>query len=117
MAAYSLATSYVGDAFVTGFNWFNGTDPSNGFVRYQSAEDAAELNLYDIRPDGTVRLGVDSANVISIDAGRPSVRLESKVAYDNGLFIGDFAHMPPSTCGLWPACMCDSSLGRRKVKG
>jgi hypothetical protein len=106
--AYSLATSYVGDAFLTGFNWFNGVDPSNGFVRYQSAADAEALDLYEIRPDGSVILGVDDTNVYPLGTGRPSVRLESKVAYDSGLFIGDFAHMPPSTCGLWPACKCPS---------
>ena len=37
-------------------------------------------------------------------SGRPSVRLESKEAYTHGLFIADFAHMPPGQCGVWPAC-------------
>jgi hypothetical protein len=30
--AYSLSTSYVGEALLSGFDWFNGTDLSNGFV-------------------------------------------------------------------------------------
>lgn len=49
-------------------------------------------------------LGVDNTNVYGLEEGRPSVRLESKQVYNSGLFIGDFAHMPPSVCGLWPAC-------------
>lgn len=30
--AYSLSTSYAGDSLISGFNWFNGNDPSKGFV-------------------------------------------------------------------------------------
>lgn len=30
--SYSLATSYVGESLLSGFNWFDGTDLSNGFV-------------------------------------------------------------------------------------
>lgn len=51
-----------------------------------------------------MRLGVDSKNTYGLDEGRPSIRLESKESYDHGLFIADFLHMPPSQCGLWPAC-------------
>ena len=58
--AYSLAHSYVGDSFGFDFNWFNGADPSNGYVRYQSSSDAADLGIYEIRGDGSVILGVDS---------------------------------------------------------
>lgn len=35
--------------------------------------------------------------------GRASVRIETKSTYQYGLFIVDLAHMPSSTCGLWPA--------------
>lgn len=51
-----------------------------------------------------VRLGVDSTNYYGMGEGRPSIRIESKESYNHGLFIADFAHMPPSDCGLWPAC-------------
>jgi hypothetical protein len=30
--AYHLTTSYAGEALLSGFNWFNGVDPSHGFV-------------------------------------------------------------------------------------
>lgn len=34
MASYALATSYIGDALISGFNWINTTDPTGGFVAY-----------------------------------------------------------------------------------
>ena len=52
-----------------------------------------------------VHLGVDSSNTYATDgAGRPSVRLTSDQNFNHGLFIADFAHMPSSSCGVWPAC-------------
>ncbi|KAF4975137.1 hypothetical protein FZEAL_8036 [Fusarium zealandicum] len=102
--AYSLATSYAGDSLVSGFNWTNGRDLSNGFVQYQSQEDALDRGLYSVDPFAqTVRLEVDYDNVYALDEGRPSIRLESKETFQYGLFIADFLHMPPSQCGTWPA--------------
>lgn len=54
-----------------------------------------------------VTLKVDTTNTYNPDGsqgGRPSVRLESIAAVNQGLVIGDFAHMPGSDCGAWPAC-------------
>ncbi|KAK2046583.1 hypothetical protein LZ31DRAFT_197799 [Colletotrichum somersetense] len=102
--AYGLLHSYFGANFISDFNFVNFDDPSNGFVRYQSQPDALAQSLYSINPDTqAVTLGVDNTNVYGLDEGRPSLRLESKTRYNHGLFIGDFAHMPPSVCGLWPA--------------
>lgn len=68
--------------------------------------------MYLINPvTQAVTLGVDNTNVYGLGEGRLSLRLESKKQYNHGLFIGDFAHMPPSVCGLWPACK--SNLLRR----
>ena len=73
---------------------------------YQSKADALTKGLVSI--NGTtnqVHLGVDSANTYAADGpGRPSVRLTSDQAFNYGLFIADFAHMPSSSCGVWPAC-------------
>ncbi|UKZ73836.1 hypothetical protein TrVFT333_001489 [Trichoderma virens FT-333] len=103
--AYVLSTSYSGESLLSSFNWFDGVDPSHGFVSYQSRQDAESMGLYHIdERTGVVRLGVDSTNSYSVtDRGRPSIRIESKETYDHGLFIADFLHMPPSECGLWPA--------------
>ena len=73
--------------------------------RYQSQNDAQAQGLYSVDSGtGVVRLGVDHTNMYEVDQGRPSVRLESKESWNHGLFIADFLHMPPSQCGLWPAC-------------
>ncbi|KZL70204.1 endo-1,3(4)-beta-glucanase [Colletotrichum tofieldiae] len=102
--AYGLSHSYFGANFISDFNFINYVDPSNGFVRYQSQPDALAKGLYSINPaTQAVTLGVDNTNVYGLNEGRPSLRLESKRQYNHGLFIGDFAHMPPSVCGLWPA--------------
>ncbi|TIC98867.1 Endo-1,3(4)-beta-glucanase [Colletotrichum higginsianum] len=102
--AYGLSHSYFGANFISDFNFINYVDPSNGFVRYQSQPDALAKGLYSINPvTQAVTLGVDHTNIYGLGEGRPSVRLESKRQYNHGLFIGDFAHMPPSVCGLWPA--------------
>ncbi|KXH46651.1 mixed-linked glucanase [Colletotrichum salicis] len=102
--AYSLSQSYFGANLISDFNFINYADPSNGFVRYQSQPDALAKGLYFIDPDTqAVTLGVDNKNTFGLSDGRPSLRLESKRQYNHGLFIGDFAHMPPSVCGLWPA--------------
>ncbi|KAI8723586.1 hypothetical protein NCS52_00214500 [Fusarium sp. LHS14.1] len=102
--AYSLNTSYIGEELLSGFNWQNGVDLSNGFVQYQSQEDALDLGLYSVEPfSQVVRLGVDNTETYGLNEGRPSIRLESKQAFHHGLFIADFLHMPPSECGTWPA--------------
>ncbi|KAI8679781.1 hypothetical protein NCS57_00256700 [Fusarium keratoplasticum] len=102
--AYSLNTSYIGEELLSGFNWHNGMDLSNGFVQYQSQEDALDLGLYSVEPfSQVVRLGVDNTEKYGLNEGRPSIRLESKQAFHHGLFIADFLHMPPSECGTWPA--------------
>lgn len=57
---------------------------------------------------------MDSTNQYDPDGslgGRPSIRIESKQPVNQGLVIGDFAHMPGSVCGTWPACKC-KTLGR-----
>ena len=76
--------------------------------RYQSQQDAFSRGLYSV--DGlteAVTLRVDTTNVYPADGsqgGRPSIRIESKLPVNKGLVIGDFAHMPGSVCGSWPAC-------------
>ncbi|KAK6819703.1 Pex12 amino terminal region-domain-containing protein [Apiospora arundinis] len=102
--AYALATHYAGQALLNGFSFFTGKDPSNGFVNYQSQAAAVSQGLVKVDEFNRVRLGVDTYNNYTVnDAGRPSVRLTSYQGFTHGLFIADFAHMPASTCGVWPA--------------
>ncbi|KAH6670716.1 concanavalin A-like lectin/glucanase domain-containing protein [Halenospora varia] len=103
-AAYTIQDSYTTSNFFTtgsGFTFFSGKDPTNGDVKYVTKTDANTSSLAGIS-NGAVYLGVDHTTV-NPPAGRQSVRLESAKTYQNGLFIADIAHMPASTCGVWPA--------------
>lgn len=112
LAAYTLADDYTGDKFFSGFDFWNEADPTNGFVKYQSEADAITHNLVgylrdDQIPGGqanvsSILIGVDYENKAD-DIGRPSVRLEGKKGYDEGLLIADILHMPGESDGSWPA--------------
>ncbi|ROW09536.1 hypothetical protein VMCG_02639 [Cytospora schulzeri] len=107
MTSYGLTTHYAGESLISGFNFLSIADPTNGFIAYQEYDQAVSQGLVSV--DATtdaVTLSVDTTNTYNPDGsegGRPSVRLESKVAVNQGLVIGDFAHMPGSVCGSWPA--------------
>ncbi|KAI1761104.1 concanavalin A-like lectin/glucanase domain-containing protein [Hypoxylon sp. FL1150] len=102
---YSLSTHYGGQGLLDNFSFFTGHDPNNGFVDYQSKENALANNLVSIDDEySSVRLGVDWNSTYSTsDKGRPSVRLTSQDSFTHGLFIADIYHMPASTCGTWPS--------------
>jgi len=79
----------------------NITDPTNGFVTYVA--DPASMGLMQTVGE-QVFIGVDNTTVLDpAGPGRNSVRLQSNTAYNQGLFIADFAHVPGSNCGSWPA--------------
>lgn len=61
--------------------------------------------MISINAAGQAYIGVDSTTKLTnlFARGRPSVRVESKKIYNGGLFIADIAHMPGSSCGVWPA--------------
>jgi hypothetical protein len=87
-------------------------DPTNGFVDYISQSDAASMGMtYTVGKQ--VYLGVDNSTVLpDTKTGRKSIWLESKESFLHGLLIGDFAHVPGSICGLWPALYVPISLLR-----
>ncbi|CAJ2507885.1 Uu.00g090710.m01.CDS01 [Anthostomella pinea] len=103
--SYSLQDEYSGSTFFDNFDYFTGYDPAEGFVHYVPKEQAESLNLTYATDDVAV-LAVDTSvgPTSSPDAstGRFSVRIESKVQYDSGLFIFDVKHTPYG-CGTWPA--------------
>jgi len=76
-------------------------------VDYVSLSDAQSLGLTKIIGN-QIFLGVDNNTVLPAaigngSNGRKSIWLESKNSFLHGVLIGDFAHMPGSDCGLWPA--------------
>lgn len=101
MAQYSLVDNYDTSNFFNEFSFYSGTDPTNGFVDYQTATAANADGLAGFSSGG-IYLGVDDTT-LNPSGGRGSVRLSSNKAYTHGLFIADIAHMPGSICGVWPA--------------
>ncbi|KAK2782824.1 hypothetical protein FQN53_009590 [Emmonsiellopsis sp. PD_33] len=103
-ATYTLFDSYTPENFFSKFDFFTGPDPTKGHVKYLDEVTARREGLaleviIDDKP--AAYMAVDSIN--KAPNGRPSVRITSKKAYNQGLVIGDFLHMPNSTCGTWPA--------------
>ncbi|GAB7363535.1 hypothetical protein MBLNU230_g3803t1 [Neophaeotheca triangularis] len=99
LAQYTLVDDYFDGNFFDKFTFWEASDPTNGFVDYQSREDSQAAGLIESSP-GNIFMGADSTNVTP--GGRPAVRIESNAVYDNGLIIIDVDHMPWG-CGTWPA--------------
>jgi hypothetical protein len=74
-------------------------------ISYKDHASAASMGL--IGPGsnpGSFRLNVDTSGGYNANGpGRASVRIESVNTWTHALIIGDFAHMPGSVCGVWPA--------------
>ncbi|RFU33606.1 hypothetical protein B7463_g2729, partial [Scytalidium lignicola] len=100
-AAYSIQDTFDTSNFFNEFSFFTGSDPTNGFVSYVPAV-SANLSALAGYTSSAVYLGVDHTT-INPSGGRRSVRVTSNKSYTHGLFIADIAHMPDSTCGVWPA--------------
>lgn len=114
---YTLQDTYDASNFFDAFRWWVTSDPTHGFVDYQSRENATAAGLARIvdgrgaaggqrQQQQQVYLGVDYQNKYPINdssvPGRPSVRLESMKLYNRMLMVADIEHMPTG-CGTWPA--------------
>ncbi|KAF2035926.1 hypothetical protein EK21DRAFT_53156 [Setomelanomma holmii] len=100
IAGYVLEDDYMTD-FYGNFNFFTGADPTEeGFVKYVDEATAKQTNLINGSSTTAAVFGTDVTN--KTPGGRPSIRLESKKTYDQGLIVLDLAHMPFG-CGTWPA--------------
>ncbi|KAH8820411.1 concanavalin A-like lectin/glucanase domain-containing protein [Xylogone sp. PMI_703] len=100
-AAYTIQDTFDNSNFFSEFTFFADADPTAGFVKYATAS-AANLSSLAGYTGSAVYLGVDHTTV-NPPGGRHSVRVTSNKSYTRGLFIADIAHMPDSTCGVWPA--------------
>ncbi|KAJ4348177.1 uncharacterized protein N0V89_009549 [Didymosphaeria variabile] len=100
--SYTLKDDLTYNNFFQNFDFFSGSDPTNGFVQYQTKDAATQNQLVGYFEDTqSVFLGVDYKN--KDPKGRASVRVESTKTWNQGLLIADIRHMPDSTCGTWPA--------------
>ncbi|KAF8861644.1 hypothetical protein BDZ45DRAFT_713211 [Acephala macrosclerotiorum] len=102
--SYALDTSYSGSTFFNSWSFFTGTDPAHGFVQYLSQSDAQTAGLISQGSGSPAFMGVDHSTTLATTAqGRKSVRITTQKSWTYGLFIANIAHMPDSTCGVWPA--------------
>ena len=106
-ATYQLTSDFTGPNFFSGFSFFTGPDPTNGFVDFVDLATANASSLAGfLSVNGSnattspVYLGVDSSNVTS--NGRPALRVSTNQTYNHALVVADIAHMPAG-CGTWPA--------------
>ncbi|KAI9852017.1 MAG: hypothetical protein M1838_002140 [Thelocarpon superellum] len=97
---YGLVDSYSGPSFFNNFDYFTGADPTQGFVNYLDAAGSEQYNLTSVTQT-TAILKVDTSQAAAT-TGRMSARIESKMQWNEGLFIFDVLHTP-NGCGTWPA--------------
>ncbi|KAF2258363.1 endo-1,3(4)-beta-glucanase-like protein [Lojkania enalia] len=101
--AYGLIETYDSSNWLSKFDVQAIADPTHGFVTYVNQQQAQQDGLIANRGN-QVYMGVDTRTILSPNGpGRKSVRIQSKRAYNHALVIADFAHVPGSNCGSWPA--------------
>jgi hypothetical protein len=114
---YALDTTYEGQSFFDGFNFYDSADPTHGYVTYVSRSDAESDHLISYGAGQPAKMSVDASTSLTPPAdssvyygingiGRKSVRIESQKRWTHGLIIADISHMPSSSdagCGTWPA--------------
>lgn len=91
-ASYKLRDSYTATNFFSTWSFFQGADPTHGYVNYVDSNTAWNEGLVS-NAENQITMSVDSKNTAT-GPGRKSVRLTSNKAYNRGLFIADIAHMP-----------------------
>ncbi|KAH7115756.1 concanavalin A-like lectin/glucanase domain-containing protein [Dactylonectria estremocensis] len=96
-AVYILEAHYDSSKFFREFGFFDGPDPTHGYVEYVDVSTARELDLAGHR-DGLVYMGVDHTTVDPAN-GRKSVR----VSLGPKVSSWPTSSYPGSLCGVWPA--------------
>ncbi|SPO35058.1 related to mixed-linked glucanase precursor MLG1 [Pseudozyma flocculosa] len=99
-ATWSRTADIQGNGFFDAFDWFNERDPTNGLVTYQTVDAAKAAKLSYVDDNGAFVMGVSTVPVAL--EGRPSVRLQSKQSYADGLYVLNVTHVPTG-CSSWPA--------------
>ncbi|SPQ98922.1 unnamed protein product (mitochondrion) [Plasmodiophora brassicae] len=102
LAVYIRTESWTPTNFLDQFDFFDGPDPTHGYVEYVDRSTASSRGLLPV-VDGVQLLRADSTTVLDASVvGRRSVRIHSKQTFNSGLFLLDITHMPVG-CGTWPA--------------
>ncbi|KAG8874589.1 hypothetical protein FRB98_008348 [Tulasnella sp. 332] len=105
---YTPEDIFVGRTFLSGFDFFTGSDPTHGRVHYVDERTALKKNITYTSHD-TFIMRADHMTVLkSSSRGRDSTRIQSKKAYGHGVMIVDIRSMPIG-CGTWPALWSNSN--------
>lgn len=99
---YTLFDSAEGQSFFDKWNFDTFADPTHGLVTYVDSGTAFSQGLAYVRDDGVAVMRVDNTTQLQDGQNRNSVRISSKTAYGQGLFIADILQMPYG-CSVWPA--------------
>ncbi|KAI0294823.1 glycoside hydrolase family 16 protein [Russula brevipes] len=89
-----------GNTFFSGWNFFTGSDPTNGIVQFLDQATAQSNNLTSINGAGNAIMRVDTTPQVT--GNRNSVRIQTQFSFTGGLVIMDSVHMPTG-CGTWGA--------------
>lgn len=97
-----IQDTYEGSTFFDTFDFYTGSDPTNGMVTFVDQQTAMNDNLAYVTSDNKVIMRGDNTTQLAYGVNRNSVRITSQAQYNMGLFILDL-EMAPWGCGVWPA--------------
>jgi hypothetical protein len=69
---FTLTDMYKGQTFLDGWDFFTGSDPTNGLVNYVDNNTASSAGLAYVQPDGTTVLAVDNTTKLQVGSNRNS---------------------------------------------
>ncbi|KAK1226952.1 hypothetical protein PQX77_010020 [Marasmius sp. AFHP31] len=97
---FKIVDSHSGSNFFNGWNFWTFGDPTNGIVNYVDEATARANGLLEINSAGNAIMRVETTPQVS--GNRRSVRIQTQLEIDKGLWIMDSLHVPTG-CGTWPA--------------
>ncbi|KAL0581373.1 hypothetical protein V5O48_000637 [Marasmius crinis-equi] len=97
---FKIVSSHSGNDFFNGWNFWTLPDPTEGIVDYVDEATARSNGLLEVNSAGNAIMRVETTSQVS--ANRKSVRIQTQLEIDKGLWILDAVHVP-SGCGTWPA--------------
>ncbi|KAI5122150.1 hypothetical protein M0805_000797 [Coniferiporia weirii] len=101
-AVWTLKDSFVGEGFLSGFNFEAIADPTHGRVNYVDQATAQSLGLVTAEGDTFIMRSDNTTVLTASDLGRNSIRIRSNNLYTSHVAVFDIRHMPQG-CGTWPA--------------
>ncbi|KAF9269916.1 hypothetical protein L218DRAFT_2223 [Marasmius fiardii PR-910] len=97
---FRLVQSSAGNNFFNGWNFWTLGDPTHGIVDYVDQSTGFSNGLLEINSAGNVVMRIETTPQVS--ANRKSIRIQTQLELDKGLWMVDAVHMPTG-CGTWPA--------------